>query len=362
MRKKSRVIALAAALCLLLCGCGGIAVPAREGEASQPSLTKHSETFYDAFNTVTTVIGYAPDQAAFDRAFSEAMALFSHYHCVFDGYNAYDGVQNLYVVNRDAPYAPVQAEPELIELLLYMKELQPKLRSRVNVAMGAVLALWHDCREAGTSVPAKDALLVRGEHCDLDDVIVDAENGTVFFADPLLRLDLGAIGKGWATERVAQWLLQSEMPSFIISAGGNVRCGEPPRDGRAFWGVGVQDPDDQFGSTLKDVIFITGMSVVSSGDYQRYYTVDGVRYHHIIDPDTLFPSTFMRQVTVVTEDSGYADALSTALFLMPYEEGRALVDALDGVEAYWVLNDGAVRYTDGMKPLLQSLGATSAGR
>ena len=228
--------------------------------------------------------------------------------------------------------------------------------------MGAVLSVWHSFREAGVAVPSLKLLTARSEHCDFDDVIIDAENGTVYFADPGLSLDLGAVGKGWATEAVAQWLLASEMPNFIISAGGNVRCGEKPRDGRDRWGVGVQDPNDIFGTKYIDVLWLTGLSVVSSGDYQRYYTVDGVRYHHIIDPDTLFPSTYMRQVTIVTLDSGYADALSTALFLMPYEEGRAFVDSLEGVEACWVLNDGTVEYTDGMKALLQSCGATSTDR
>lgn len=354
---KRHLICLLAVFCLLFSGCTAQGAAPEVAQAQ-----KFSATFYDAFDTVISLIGYAPDQQTFDRAFSQVQSMYMRYHQVYDGYNAYEGVNNLYFVNHSAGQGPVAAEPELIELLLYMKDLQPRLLGRVNVAMGAVLACWHDYRTAGTAVPAIEQLQALAEHIDFDSVLIDAENGTVQFSDPLLSLDLGAVAKGYATEKIAAWLLTSEMPSYIISAGGNVRCGLPPLDGRARWGIGIQNPDDALfttANTLKDVLYYADMSVVSSGDYQRYYVVDGARYHHIIDPDTLYPSAFMRQVTVVTRDSGYADALSTALFLLPYEEGRAFVDSLPDVEAYWVLNDGSVQFTDGLRTALQSLGARS---
>ena len=353
MKLKPRLICLLLTACLLLGGC-----------AEAKKREKFSATFYDAFDTVITLIGYAVDQQTFDDTFAQVKDMFLRYHRIYDGYNAYEGVYNLYYVNANAGQGPAKAEPELIDLLLYMKELQPKLKGRVNVAMGAVLSCWHDARTEGVAVPDPETLRALGEHCDFDDVIIDREAGTVAFADPLLSLDLGAVAKGYATEIAASWLLTSDMPSYIINAGGNVRCGHQPLDGRDRWGVGIQNPEDALLglNTLKDVVYLTDASVVTSGDYQRYYVVDGVRYHHIIDPDTLYPSAFMRQVTVVTEDSGYADALSTTLFLMPYEAGRAFVDSLPGVEAYWVLNDGTVLFTDGIAPALQSQGAASTDK
>ena len=103
-----------------------------------------------------------------------------------------------------------------------------------------------------------------------------------------------------------------------------------------------------------DVIQISDGSVSSSGDYQRYYTVDGKRYHHIIDPKTLVPADYYRQVTVVTENSGDADFLSTVLFVLPLEESKALVSEFGGVEALWVMADGSTETTEGMKALLKS--------
>lgn len=349
MKYRLRFLCVLCVLCLLCGGCQAEKAP-----------QKFSASFYDAFDTVIIVTGYADSQETFDAVYNQAKDMFLHYHRIYDGYKAYEGVHNLYYVNKNAANGPVPAEPELIDLLLYMKDLQPRLLGRVNVAMGAVLSYWHECREAGEALPEERLLRAYGNHVNFDDVIIDESAGTIYFADPYLSLDLGAVAKGYATEIVASWLLTSGMTSYIISAGGNVRCGERPLDGRARWGVGIQDPEDAlFSNSIKDVVYLTDMSVVTSGDYQRYYVVDGVRYHHIIDPDTLFPSSYMRQVTVVTRDSGYADALSTMLFLLPYEEGRAFVDSQPDVEAYWVLNDGSVEFTDGLTPILRSQGGSA---
>lgn len=354
MKNVKACLALLLALCLLLGGCAA-------EKQEQETYIKFSGGFYEAFDTFTTLSGYAKDQKTFDEAFAAVKEMFMHYHRIYDGYNAYEGINNLYYVNRHAAQGPVKAEPELIELLVWLRQTQPQLRGRVNVAMGAVLQLWHAYREAGVAVPEMESLKARAQHVDFDKVIIDEEAGTVYFADPELQLDLGAVAKGYTVEIVASRLLTSSMPSYIISAGGNVRCGEKPLDGRARWGVSIQDPDDvgiDGNGGRKDILYLTGKSVVTSGDYQRYYMVDGVRYHHIIDPDTLMPGGEMRAVTIVTQDSGLADALSTAVFLMPYEEGRAFVDSLAGVEAYWVFDDGSVRFTEGMAAMLQSQGAS----
>lgn len=349
------------AICLGLASLTGCQVQADE-------YGKYSMVFFDTFDTRVQIIGYAKDEAVFSRVTAEAQKMFEHLHKVYDGYNAYEGVNNLYALNQNATNGTAQVEPELMDLLLYCKDIQPTADGKVNVAMGSVLSLWHEFREeaeyAPESVepPSREALEAAAQHIDFDTVLLDPEAGTVTFTDPAVRIDLGAIAKGYATELVAQWMLESEMPSFIISAGGNVRAGDPPKD-KLRWGVGIQDPDgfafSDANSDTMETLFLNNVSVVTSGDYQRFITIDGVRYHHIISPDTLMPADFIRSVTIVCEDSAYADFLSTAVFLMPYEEGRAYVDALEGVEAYWVLMDRSIEMTDGMRQMAKSEGATS---
>jgi thiamine biosynthesis lipoprotein len=195
----------------------------------------------------------------------------------------------------------------------------------------------------------------------MDKVILDEANSTVFFEDPGLSLDLGAVAKGYTAESAARLLLASPMTSFVINAGGNVRAGGKPLDGRNAWGVGIQDPFSPAYSDAPTVetLFLRDMSVVTSGINERYYEVDGVRYHHLIDPTTLFPARYMASVTIVTEDSQLADFLSTALFMMPYEEGRALIDSLPGVEALWVMPDKTIQMTDGLNAIAASKGAAA---
>ena len=149
-------------------------------------------------------------------------------------------------------------------------------------------------------------------------------------------VDLGGIAKGYAAGRVRTILREAGVTSAIISLGGNVAAVGKKPDGSA-WTVGLQDPDrpeSYFGT-----VSIEAACVVTSGAYQRYFEENGVRYHHIIDPDTLWPAAYYNGVTVLCPDSGMADCLTTALFCMPLEEGQKLVESLDGVEAMWCTPD-----------------------
>lgn len=336
---------------------------------AQQGPQRYSTMFLDTFDTVITLIGYADSEQAFSQHAATAHEMYLYLHKLFDNYNSYEdeGIVSVYTVNERAAQEPVAVDPILFSLLTFCKNQYAAAQGQTNVAMGSVLRLWHDYREAGlenpstAQLPPMDELTAASEHIDIEDLILDAKLQTVYFADPALKLDVGAVAKGYATEIVAQLLIAGSMPSFTISAGGNVRTGEPPLDGRKAWGVGIQDPDGAvFGTAdIVEALYLSNLSVVTSGDYQRFYEVDGTRYHHLIDPDTLMPGDFYRSVTIVTQDSGYADLLSTAAFLMPYEESRAFIESLEGVEALWLFDDGSMRMTDGLVPHARSQGATN---
>jgi thiamine biosynthesis lipoprotein len=177
-------------------------------------------------------------------------------------------------------------------------------------------------------------------------------------------LDVGAVAKGFATEIIVKEIMAEGFTSGIISPGGNIRVMGKPLDGvRESWGIGIQNPDkipitDE--ENLLDTIFVNNTTVVSSGDYQRYYVVDGKVIHHLIDPDTLMPGEYYRAVTIITEDSGIADFLSTTAFLLPYHKSRELINSLENTEAVWVMPDGEIEATDGMKRIMKSHGATDS--
>ena len=239
-----------------------------------------------------------------------------------------------------------------LELLKDCKEYYTLTGGKVNVAMGSVLALWHDAREQAVTypdqaaLPEEQALLDASQHCDMDNVILDEAAGTVFLADPEMRLDVGAVAKGWSVEQVCK----SAPEGLLVSVGGNV-CATGPKPGGADWVVGIQSPDGD--EAYLHTLNITNGSVVTSGDYQRYYLVDGVRYHHIIDPDTRMPARYWRAVTIICPDSGLADCLSTALFLMDQEQGQALLDQT-GALALWVGLDGSMTYSPGFQDYIRT--------
>ena len=341
------------ALCLVCALC--FSLPAGADE----TFSKYSTVFYDAFDTVIQLIGYASSQEMFDQAAQLSKEMLTHYHQLFNQYDEYPGVVNVRTLNQKAKDGPVQVSQDLFDLLALCQQLQQEYSSDyVNISMGSVLSLWHDAREEGLADPANaklpdmELLKAASDHTDIQSLVLDPEALTVYYADPLLQLDLGAIAKGYAAEKVRKALLQTPMKSFILNAGGNVCLGEPPMDGRASWSVGIQNPDDLNGYT--DILYLANMNVVTSGDYQRYYEVAGVRYHHLIDPETLEPGRRWRAVTVLHEDSGLADGLSTALFLMDREQGEALLRETGG-EALWISPEGEMLMTDGYAERMRSL-------
>lgn len=331
---------------LLLTGC---AAP-----AAQPDFTQqYTATFLTLFDTVTTIIGRAETEEAFQKTAKSIHDDLLYYHELFDIYNDYDGVNNIKTINDNAGIAPVKVEKAIIDLLLDCRQYYDLTGGRVNVAMGSVLQLWHEARNDGirdpqnAKLPDMEALREAASHCTFDSVVIDAAASTVYLADPHSCLDVGAVAKGWATQRAAE----KAPAGMLLSVGGNV-CATGPKfaDGTP-WVIGIQDPDAA--DKNLHTVFVTKGSVVTSGDYQRTYWVDGKAYHHIIDPDTLMPSAYWRSVSVICPDSGRADALSTALFLMDREAGAQLAEEC-GVEVLWVDASGQEFMTDGFEEILRT--------
>lgn len=334
-------------LLVLLCGC--TAAPAKPDDTG---LNCYEATFLTLFDTVTTIVGYAETEEAFTdtaQAFHDELL---EYHQLYDIYNEYEGINNIKTINDHGWEHPIKVDQRIIDLLLFSKELYTQTEGRVNIAMGSVLRLWHDARETGIADPSRAALPDQAAleqaaaHTDIDSIQIDVEESTVFLSDPEVKLDVGAIAKGYAVEQVCR-----NTPSgLLISVGGNVcPTGPKPESGQP-WVVGIQDPEDP--EQYLHTIYVEDVSVVTSGDYQRYFTVDGVPYHHIIDPDTNYPAGYWRSVTILCRDSGVADALSTALFTLPQEEGQALLDAFQA-EAMWVRQDGTILYSPGFQAYIR---------
>lgn len=323
-----------------------------------PSCALQSQSYkaysLDYFDTATTVTGYAKSQEEFDRISGEILTELGEYHRLYTIYHRFEGLENLCTVNElvEGQHRTVTVDRRIIDLLLYAKEMYTVTGGKVNIAMGSVLSIWHDYRELGMSDPASaelppmEKLTEAAKHTDINCLIIDEESSTVTITDPAMRLDVGAIAKGYAVERVARSLEEKGITGYVINVGGNVRTVGAKGDGSP-WVAGIENPDTDAEEPYVAYLNLTGKSVVTSGSYQRYYLVNGKRFHHIIDSETLMPAEGFLSVSVVCKHSGQGDALSTALFCMPFEEGLALVESLPDAEAFWVLPDGTTRQSDG---------------
>lgn len=320
--------------------------------ACRPAKTKYTEYTFDYFDTATTIVGYAASKEEFDGVVDGIKELLGEYHRLYDIYHSYEGTVNLCTVN--AAQEAVQVDPKIMGLLRYAKELYDLTEGRMNIAMGSVLSLWHQYRSRGIShpeeaaLPPMEKLQEAAKHTDIGQMILDEQASTVYLADPEMTLDVGAVGKGYATEQVARALEEKGITGYLLNVGGNVRCIGAKGDGEP-WAIGIENPDTESETPHIAYLHLTDQSLVTSGSYQRFYTVDGVRYHHIIDPATLMPGTNFLSVSVLCPDSGKADALSTALFTMSYEEGAALMEELPDAEAMWVLPHGEQRFSSGFQ-------------
>lgn len=329
---------------------------------SRPKAEKHSGVFYNVFDTVITIISYQESDEEFDRLMSYAKERFAQLDKYYDIYTGYSDINNIKTINDNAGIAPVKVDREIIDMLDFAIECYGKTGGLTNIAMGSVLKEWHNAREyfeanGEGQLPDIETLKQKSEHIDISSLVIDHENMTVYISDPETSLDVGAVAKGYATELVARELAE-KYDNFAISAGGNIRTHGTPKDGRDYWSIGIQNPlvDENYamiGGNINIAHFSSDMSLVCSGGYQRFMVVDGIRYHHIVDPSTLFPKDIYAGVAILTENSGLADALSTAVFLMEPDDALAFVNGMEGVECVLTLPDGTNLYSDGANTLLE---------
>lgn len=320
---------------------------------SLKSKQKFTKTYLDHFDTVTTVIGYAKKKADFDTVASIVNDRLYEYHKLYDIYNSYSGITNLCDVNISAGSGAIKVDRRIVDLLIYAKEAYALTDGETNVAMGSLLSVWHNARETGCEnpelavLPDVRVLENAAHHTDISALVINEAESTVVITDPEARLDVGAIAKGYAVEMVARELEEMGVSGYVLNVGGNIRVIGPKPDG-ASWSVAIENPGipgsyDEYIRTLP----LSSGAMVTSGSYQRYYVVNGKKYHHIIDKDTLYPSEYFLSVSVICDSSALADVLSTALFSMSYEDGLALISSIDSAEALWVSPSGEIKTTDG---------------
>ncbi len=335
-------------------------------------------TITAGFDTTITIIGFAKSEDKFDELFEKGRQKFWHYHELFDIYNNYDGINNMKTINDNAGKEAVKVDEEIIDMLITAKKYSD-ISEYFNVTYGSVFKVWHEYREEGIDlnvkgepgrIPTEEELLEAAEHVGWDLIEIDEQAQTVYIKDEKASLDVGAIAKGLATEKVALYLEEEGLEHGIISGGGNIRTINQKPDGP--WKIGIQEPSPAKDAPSLDILSIDkSYSVVTSGDYQRtYYGPDEVPYSHLINPKTLWPQTSFRSVSIVMESSTLADIFSTSMFMMEYDDGVAFIDEYnkkypeDRLDVFWIVDENEDWYqgdgfdymmTSGLEPLSRNL-------
>lgn len=318
---------------------------------SKKELKKYETTIYDYFDTITTFSAYCKNEEEFNKYKDLVEKRMAEYHKLFNNYDKFNGVNNITTLNENAGAKKVKLDKKIIDLLVQGKKWYKETDGDINICYGRVLKIWLDRREAALNdkknakLPNEEELNEAGKYKNIDALEIDEKNQTAFINDKNVQVDIGGIGKGYATELIKNELIEKGLETGILSVGGDVAIiGENPTKKDGEFKIAVQDPSLSEDHPYSSVVAIKNTSLVTSGDYQRYFEIDGKKYHHIIDPNTNFPSTNFKSVSVMTDDIAKADALSTALFIKDLDEGKKLAEKYKA-EALWIDQDGKMYKT-----------------
>jgi FAD:protein FMN transferase len=317
---------------VLACGAGSVEVAPRLVEERR--LAMGSELHLSA---------YAADEPATRLAFAAVYAEFERLEALLSVWRAGSDVVRL---NQAAGMAPVPVHDDTRRALRAAAQVSAWTGGKFDITFGALAEVWRFDHDQDNRVPTAAEIAVRLPRVDYTAVVVHEGPGTAFLTRPDVRVHLGGIGKGYAVDRSVAILRAAGLRDFMVQAGGDLYVGG--RAGNTPWRLGIQDPRGVGGESFASVE-VADATFSTSGDYERFFEQNGVRYHHILDPDTGQPARLCRSVTIVARDATMADGLSTGVFILGPERGMALVERLPDVEAVIVTADNQVRISSGLQ-------------
>lgn len=291
------------------------------------------------FDTVVTLTAYVDD----DKVLKEALDECARYDKLFS--RTVEG-SDIWRVNNTA--GPVAVSPETAEMLTDALKIAAASGGAFDVTVEPESKLWNFTTD-DPKLPDAAALKEAAAHVDYTKLSV---SGTTVTLPDDMGLDLGGIAKGYIADKLYKFFKDKGVTSALINLGGNVlTVGRRATDGQP-WVVGIQDPKSENG-TNKLSVKAEDLSVVTSGNYERYFILDGVRYHHLLNPKTGWPvNEGLDSVTILSKSSAMGDALSTACYVLGVEKGMELLKQFPGIDAIFIASDGTIAMTDGAKALV----------
>jgi thiamine biosynthesis lipoprotein len=327
---------------------GGALVPLAlqmgcRAEPAAPALVEQSRL---AMGSALRVSVWTEDQAGAARAIEQVFGEFERIEAALSVWRPESDVQRL---NAAAGRGPVPVGADTMVVLAVAAEASRLTGGKFDVTFGALSDVWRFDHDQDNRIPTSDEIAARLPLIDYTSVRLDATAGTAEITRTGVRVHLGGIGKGYAVDRGAALLRRGGFGDFLIQAGGDLYAAG--RRGDRPWRVGLYDPRGSDGATFAR-IDLADETFSTSGDYERFFIHDGVRYHHLLDPDTGQPARACRSVTILARNALTADWASTGVFILGPEAGMALVESLPDVEAVIVTADNEVRVSKGLEERL----------
>ncbi len=304
-------------------------------------------------DTVVEITALGEDRDILEAAVTDA---FSEMKRIEAGLSFYLGDSEVSRINRSAGIEPVEVDEETLGLIQESIRISELSGGAFDITFAPLKEMWN-YKSPPKRLPTEEELKPYLARVGYNKIKVDPSGGRVYLERTGMRIDLGAIAKGYAVDRAILILEKAGVDKALVNAGGDLRVKGMVR-GRAFQ-IGIQDPEDQ--SRILGKIRIEDKGVATSGDYERFFTLDGERYSHIIDPRTGFPAKGSRSVTVIADTSMYADALATAVFVLGPERGISLIESLQGVEGIIICETGERKTSSGLEGAVEWFNGEPAG-
>ncbi|MGF7050257.1 thiamine biosynthesis lipoprotein [Paenibacillus sp. DS2015] len=339
MKRTMTPLLLLLAFVIILTGCGD------SKQSSSVKVEPVSKSFY-VFDTIVQVKVY--DGGTTEQNFTDIKQILDTIEIQMNRSNDNSEIAD---VNRNAGIQPVQVSDETFMVVSKALDYSERSKGGFNLAIGPLVSLWNIGHE-GAHVPSADQIEEAMKVIDYEDVILNSDKKEIYLNEQGMSIDLGAIAKGYAADRIVEYLQDKGFKSAIIDLGGNVfAMGKKPGD--QLWTIGIQDPNEARGNPIGN-IHVDNQTIVTSGIYERFFVEDGKHYHHLLDSKTGFPiDNNLSSLTILTDKSIDADGLSTSVYALGIEEGLKFIENLDNTEALFITKDKKLYASPGFLELLE---------
>jgi thiamine biosynthesis lipoprotein len=337
-------------LMLLVAACSSAA-------EARPDPDRKIERHGKAMGTTVSLFFWTDDEAKVARG---AEAVFKEMKRIDELMTTWTPTSEVSQVNAAAGLKPVVVSEETFAVIERAQDVAKRTNGIFDITVGAFGGLWKFDQDMDGTLPDPAEVKKRLALVGYRNLVLDKKRRSVFLKKKDMRITLGGIAKGYAVDRCVKILYDLGFTNFMVQAGGDMFIAG--KKGAKPWIVAVRDPRGKPGAQFASMP-IEDHSFSTSGDYERGFVKDGVRYHHILDPRTGQPSRSSRAVTVKAKDAFTADAWSKVLFILGYEASVKLIarEKLTDFEAVWVDDQNAVKMTKGMETQLTVIGAPTPG-